>query len=99
MSMNPSDTLRPGSILMNRYRVDELLGADGLGIVVAATDLDAGRKVALKLVRNPAPVADGQAALVGAFRRAQRRRALPGRLAVALLALLAIVTAFMAFAR
>ncbi|MFO0569163.1 MAG: serine/threonine-protein kinase [Polyangiaceae bacterium] len=43
----------PGEILANRYRIERVLGAGGMGIVLAARDLETRKRVALKLP-NPA---------------------------------------------
>jgi serine/threonine protein kinase len=58
------DTLpvQPGETLAGRYRVERLLGAGGMGVVVAATHLELGQRVALKFLlpfalHNPEAVA------------------------------------------
>jgi hypothetical protein len=47
----------PGEILADKYRVEEVLGAGGMGVVVAATHLQLHVRVAIKLLR-PDVVAD-----------------------------------------
>lgn len=44
-------SLRPGSMLGSRYRIEAEAGEGGMGKVYRATDLDLNRTVALKLVR------------------------------------------------
>ncbi len=41
-----------GSVIGGRFRVDEILGAGGMGIVVAATHTELGHRVAIKLLRD-----------------------------------------------
>jgi serine/threonine-protein kinase len=41
-----------GTTIGGRFRVDHLLGAGGMGIVVAATHLELGHRVAIKLLRD-----------------------------------------------
>ncbi|MEZ4313007.1 MAG: serine/threonine-protein kinase [Polyangiaceae bacterium] len=41
---------RPGDILNGKYRVDKVLGAGGMGVVVAATHLHLEEKVAIKFL-------------------------------------------------
>jgi len=41
----------PGLVLSGKYRVEQLLGAGGMGEVYGATQLNLGRKVALKVLR------------------------------------------------
>ncbi|HTQ47304.1 MAG TPA: serine/threonine-protein kinase [Polyangiaceae bacterium] len=55
--MSTGDTLSPGSVpvaigqvLASKYRVDRILGAGGMGVVVAATHLQLDQKVALKFM-------------------------------------------------
>ncbi len=55
--MSSGDTLSPGSVpvaigqvLAGKYRVDRILGAGGMGVVVAATHLQLDQKVALKFM-------------------------------------------------
>src|SRR5215207_6597061 len=43
-------TVRPGTILANRYLLGEQLGQGGMGAVYAATDLRTGGRVAVKLL-------------------------------------------------
>jgi eukaryotic-like serine/threonine-protein kinase len=45
------DPLAPGALLANRYRVSELLGRGGMGLVYAARDERTGLDVAVKLLR------------------------------------------------
>jgi serine/threonine-protein kinase len=40
----------PGEVLDGKYRVDQVLGVGGMGVVVAATHLQLGQKVALKFM-------------------------------------------------
>ena len=42
--------VRPGEIVGGKYRVDRTLGAGGMGIVVAATQIELDRPVALKFL-------------------------------------------------
>jgi eukaryotic-like serine/threonine-protein kinase len=39
-----------GDLVAGRYRVEQILGVGGMGIVVAASDLTAGRRVAIKFM-------------------------------------------------
>lgn len=41
---------RPGKILLGKYRIDSVLGAGGMGFVLAATHLRMGGSVALKML-------------------------------------------------
>ena len=59
-SMQDTD-LSPGTILASRYRLEQLLGEGGMGLVFAAVDQQLGRRVALKVIRddlNDAPARD-----------------------------------------
>ena len=40
----------PGEILGGKYKVERLLGAGGMGVVVAARHVDLGQRVALKFM-------------------------------------------------
>jgi serine/threonine-protein kinase len=42
--------VRPGDILGGKYRVERLLGAGGMGVVVAAKHIELGQRVALKFM-------------------------------------------------
>src|ERR1051325_3960383 len=51
----PQTDSRPmtvGSIVGGRFRIDRLLGAGGMGIVVAATHLELGNRIAIKFMRD-----------------------------------------------
>jgi serine/threonine protein kinase len=41
-------TLEPGALIAGRYRVERCLGREGMGVVYAAHDVSADRKLALK---------------------------------------------------
>jgi serine/threonine protein kinase len=41
----------PGEIIADKYRVESLVGAGGMGVVVAARHLQLGQRVAIKLLR------------------------------------------------
>jgi hypothetical protein len=47
MSASP---VSPGDVLLGKYRVDRLLGVGGMGVVVAATHLLLGERVAIKFM-------------------------------------------------
>ena len=42
--------LEPGTVLLDKYRVIETLGAGGMGVVVACEHLSLGNKVAIKFM-------------------------------------------------
>ena len=44
--------LPPGTILAGRFRLEQLLGIGGMGVVYRATDLQLGVPVAIKLLRS-----------------------------------------------
>ena len=45
-----SSPVNPGDILLNKYRIDRLLGMGGMGVVVAATHLGLQQRVAIKFM-------------------------------------------------
>jgi serine/threonine-protein kinase len=51
-------TLRSGTVIDGKYRVDHVLGRGAMGVVVAATHLQLGEHVALKFLRIQNPTAD-----------------------------------------
>ncbi len=46
----PASIPKPGEIIASKYRVERLLGAGGMGVVVAASHLGLGQPVAIKLM-------------------------------------------------
>jgi serine/threonine-protein kinase len=52
------DPVRPGEILAEKYRVDQVLGVGGMGVVVAATHLELEQKVALKFMHANAYITE-----------------------------------------
>ncbi|MEZ4223347.1 MAG: serine/threonine-protein kinase [Polyangiaceae bacterium] len=48
----PGLPIAPGDVLAGRYRVDRVLGAGGMGVVVEATHLGLQERVAIKLLRS-----------------------------------------------
>jgi serine/threonine-protein kinase len=67
-SPSPSG-VRPGDVLAGKYRVEHVLGAGGMGVVVAAHHLQLDQRVALKFLL---PQALASAEVVGRFDREAR---------------------------
>src|SRR4051794_1768352 len=44
--------LSAGQLVADKYRVDHVIGAGGMGVVLAATHLDLGQPVAIKVLRD-----------------------------------------------
>ncbi len=44
--------LEPGDVIAEKYRVERVLGAGGMGVVLEATHLQLGERVAIKVVRK-----------------------------------------------
>ena len=55
------EAIREGTVLAGKYRVDRVLGAGGMGMVVAATHVQLDQRVALKFML-PEALAHGEAA-------------------------------------
>jgi len=70
--MAPVHGIPQGTILAGKYRVDKVLGAGGMGMVVANTHLQLGQRVALKFML---PEALGNAEASGRFLREGRAAA------------------------
>src|SRR6188508_2461150 len=51
----PSDSLVPGQVLAGKYRIEQILGSGGMGVVVAARHLQMKHRVALKLLQPEGP--------------------------------------------
>ena len=56
----PDAGVREGDIVADKYRVEEILGAGGMGVVVAARHVQLDERVALKFLR-PEAIGDGEA--------------------------------------
>jgi serine/threonine protein kinase len=65
----PSPPLRVGAILCGKYRIDRVVAEGGLGIVIAATHLQLGQRVAIKHLK---PSAAGHKAVFERFIREAR---------------------------
>jgi serine/threonine-protein kinase len=50
--------LRPGDLVAGTYRVEELLGSGGMGVVLAARHVVLGHRVAIKVLHHAGPLAD-----------------------------------------
>jgi len=59
--MSNEAPVSPGDVLAGKYRVDRVLGSGGMGVVVAATHVELGQKVALKFLL-PAALENEEAA-------------------------------------
>ncbi|MCL2447430.1 MAG: serine/threonine protein kinase [Polyangiaceae bacterium] len=64
--------IRAGQLVAGKFRVERVLGAGGMGIVVAATHIELDRRVALKFLQ---PAALDQPSLVKRFAREARAAA------------------------
>ncbi|MCP4678393.1 MAG: serine/threonine protein kinase [Deltaproteobacteria bacterium] len=53
MNNDTNDVIEPGTILNGKYRVEELVGAGGMGAVYRATHTVIGRTVAIKTLHTP----------------------------------------------
>ena len=49
-SQDPALPVQPGEVLLGKYRVDRILGAGGIGIIVAAHHLQLDERVAIKFL-------------------------------------------------
>jgi eukaryotic-like serine/threonine-protein kinase len=43
-------SIHPGQVLAGKYRVDRVLGVGGMGVVLAATHMHLGQRVAIKMM-------------------------------------------------
>src|SRR5580692_11053877 len=57
-----TDWIKPGELLAGRYRIESVLGEGGMGVVVAATHMQLGKKVAVKILRRELASDDEQSA-------------------------------------
>lgn len=68
-SANPAEVVKPGEVIAGKFRVERVLGAGGMGIVVEARDIDLDERVAIKLLL---PAALERPDIVARFRREAR---------------------------
>ena len=68
-SANPADVVAPGEVIASKFRVERVLGAGGMGVVVEARDIDLDDRVAIKLLL---PAALERPDIVARFRREAR---------------------------
>src|SRR5262245_14984348 len=54
----------PGTVLRDRYRLDDELGRGGMGVVYRATDLELQRQVAVKILSATSTQIDGRERLL-----------------------------------
>src|SRR5690349_12380921 len=73
MSQPPSVAFpSPGEIIAGKYRIERILGEKGgMGLVVAATQIDLGKSFAIKLLR-PVPPDPSRASPIERFRHEAR---------------------------
>ena len=79
--MAAAPQVKPGDVLANgKYRVERVLGAGGMGMVVAARHVELGQRVALKfMLKDAMAEVDGRGPRLGRRReRGGRRRLLRG---------------------
>ena len=72
MNQEPTAPVRIGEILAEKYRVERVLGAGGMGVVIEAVHVELGQRVALKFML---PEAAANAAAVERFSREARASA------------------------
>src|SRR4051812_36719434 len=70
--MNDAPCVTPGELLAGKYRVDEVIGEGGMGVVVRATNEALHQRVAIKLLRFGAL---GNVEAIGRFQREARAAA------------------------
>jgi eukaryotic-like serine/threonine-protein kinase len=66
---NPADIAKPGDVIAGKFRVERMLGAGGMGVVVEARDIELDDRVAIKLLL---PAALERPDIVARFRREAR---------------------------
>jgi len=65
----------PGAVIDDKYKVERIIGRGGVGLVVAATHLAMGQRVAIKMIRDDVPM---QRELLDRFHREARAAAMIG---------------------
>ena len=54
----PATALTRGTVLLGQYRIDEIIGRGGMGLVVKAWHLGLDEHVAIKMLRDDVAIAD-----------------------------------------
>ena len=65
------ETLKPGVVLMQKYKIESVLGRGGMGVVVAALNMAIDQRVALKFLHRTNEVDAHKRLLREAFRLMQ----------------------------
>lgn len=54
---DPADMPQPGDVIVEKYRVESVIGAGGMGVVLGARHIELGHMIAIKVMRSRNPLA------------------------------------------